>query len=286
MKNLFTRSLFVGFLIAFVFSSCQQDSEPALDPSVAIELSDLAYGMAERQKMDVYLPANRSQDRTKVLIWIHGGAWIDGDKAEFRDFKPLFESVQEDYAYIAINYRLFNLLGNVNRFPAQEEDVKAAINFIKSKLREWNLSDKVVLAGASAGGHLALLHSYKNDDNLVDVCVALFPPTDLIMLAQTNAFAGILFNSMIGDINTQQQLYINSSPLNFITNNSVPTAFFHGTADTVVPVSQSQELERVLGENNVPKLVQYFPGKGHGFSDQTYVALLRDTETFIRQHLP
>ncbi|UJP65984.1 alpha/beta hydrolase [Mongoliitalea daihaiensis] len=286
MKNLRSRFSFAILILVFLFSSCQEDAEVPLDPSVALELTDLSYGMSDRKRMDVFLPANRSSERTKVLIWIHGGAWIDGDKSEFRDFKPLFESVQEDYAYISINYRLFNLVGNLNKFPSQEDDVKAAIKFIRSKLSEWNVSDKVVLAGASAGGHLALLHSYKNDDNFVDVCVALFPPTDLIMLAQTNAFAGILLNSMIGDINSQQQLYIDSSPLNFITNNSVPTAFFHGTIDTVVPVSQSQELERVLGENNVSKLVQYFPGKGHGFSDQTYLALLRDTETFIRQHLP
>lgn len=286
MKNRLLYSLLLTLLGSLVLVSCQQDTDPAADPSVALEITDLAYGMSERQKMDVYLPANRAQDRTKVLIWIHGGSWIDGDKSEFREFKPLFESVQEDYAYIAINYRLFNLVGNVNRFPTQEEDVEEAIRFIKSKLREWNVSDKVVLAGASAGGHLALLHSYKNDDNFVDVCVALFPPTNLITLAQAVPLAGLLFNSMIGDISTQAQRFRDSSPINFVSVSAVPTAFFHGTVDAIVPISQSQELEQALIDNGVPKLVEYFPGQGHGFTQQTYLSLLRDTEDFIKQHLP
>lgn len=285
MKNSVHRSFFVVLFAAILFTSCQEDPEAPLDPGKAIELTDLSYGMNERQRMDVFLPANRSSERTKVLIWIHGGAWIDGDKSEFRDFKPLFESVQEDYAYIAINYRLFNLAGNVNRFPSQEEDVKAAMTFIQSKLREWNVSENVVLAGASAGGHLALLHSYKNNNELVKVCVALFPPTNLITLTQTNAFAGILFSSMIGDITTQAALYRDSSPVNFIGPKTVPTAFFHGTIDTVVPISQSEELEARLASNGTPKLVQYFPGQGHGFTQQTYLSLLRDTETFIKQHM-
>lgn len=279
-KSLF----FLGFIFIF---SCQDDKldDAFPDPSIPLELIDLSYGSDTRQKMDVYLPANRTKQNTKVLIWIHGGAWIDGDKGEFRNFKPWFEAVQQDYAYISLNYRLFNAVNRANPFPSQEEDIERALVFIRSKLQEWNVSEKVVLAGGSAGGHLSLLHSYKNNDGLVKVAVGIFPPTDLLTLGNGNPLIELLLRNMIGDPQIERTRYINGSPVNFIRPNSVPTAFFHGDRDDIVPIAQSYLLEERLGENGVPKAFKYYPGQGHGFSEAIYREIIQITEDFIRQHL-
>jgi hypothetical protein len=213
--NKFLKYLYLPILfLALLVQSCQQDKDPIQDKNVALELLDLSYGDHTRQKMDVFLPANRSRENTRVLIWIHGGAWIDGDKSEFVRFKPWFEAVQEDYAYVALNYRLFDVSTGANKFPNQEEDIKLALAFIKQKLPEWKVSENVILSGGSAGGHLALLHSYKNNsDGLVKVAAAVFPPTELFTLGNGNPLISFLIQTVVGNPQTDKEMYINSSPL-------------------------------------------------------------------------
>lgn len=280
------RSIFLVALVIFV-TSCQDDdlNDSKLDPSVPYDLLDVAYGNDSRQKMDVFLPANRTSQNTKLLIWIHGGAWIDGDKAEFRNFRPWFEAVQQDYAYVSLNYRLFNAANRSNPFPRQEEDIQNALAFIRSKLKEWNVSEKVILAGGSAGGHLSLLHSYKNNDGLVKLAVGIFPPTNLLTLGNGNPLIEFLLRNMIGDPQGDKEKYENGSPVNFIRPNSVPTAFFHGDQDDIVPISQSYLLEEKLIKNGVPKTFKYYPGLGHGFPESIYREIIQMTEDFIQVHL-
>jgi dipeptidyl aminopeptidase/acylaminoacyl peptidase len=285
--NRFLRHLLLPILILMVLvQSCQQDKDPGPDINVALELFDLSYGDHPRQKMDVFLPANRTRENTRVLIWIHGGAWVDGDKGEFVGFKPWFEAVQDDYAYVALNYRLFDVATGANKFPNQEEDIKLAMAYIEQKLPEWNVSEKVILAGGSAGGHLALLHSYKNNsDGLVKVAAAVFPPTELLTLGNGNPIITFLMQNLVGNPQSNREAYINSSPINFIDSQSVPTTFYHGDADDVVPIGQSYLLEAKLGENNVPKYFEYYPGLGHGFTDEVYRNMIRKIEEFINLNL-
>jgi dipeptidyl aminopeptidase/acylaminoacyl peptidase len=273
-------------ILAGSFQSCQEDKDPIPDENAALELFDVSYGDHPRQKMDVFLPANRTKENTRVLIWIHGGAWIDGDKGEFTRFKPWFEEVQEDYAYISLNYRLFDVASGANKFPNQEGDIQKAMNFIKQNLSEWDVSDQVILSGGSAGGHLALLHSYKNNsDGLVKTAVAIFPPTDLFTLGKDNPLISFLIQNLVGDPVTNKEMYINSSPISFINPQSVPTTFFHGDADDIVPIDQSFQLEGKLRENNVPMYFEYYPGQGHGFTDQIYRNMIRQIEDFINLNL-
>jgi dipeptidyl aminopeptidase/acylaminoacyl peptidase len=277
----------LGFFLLLLLSlSCQQE-DPVLGGDEAVNFIDLTYGDDSRQKMDVYLPAGRNKSRTKVLIWIHGGAWTDGNKSEFAGFKPWLEEVQEDYAYIAINYRLFDLNSRRNSFPTQEQDILSAIQFIKSNLSNWNVSDQVILAGGSAGGHLALLHSYKNNnEGLVKAVVAFFPPTELKALFNQSFFSQLLLASLIGGTPTSHpDAFNDSSPVNFINRGDVPTAFFHGELDTVVPISQSFLLEETLRSFEVPYVVEYVPNQGHGFTQETYRDLIKKMEAFLQRKL-
>lgn len=289
-KNFF-QVLSISFLFCLIVFSCvePEPQEPdGLDPSRAHTEKNIAYGIDPRQVLDIYLPANRDKSRTRVFVWIHGGGWIDGDKSELEAFKPWLESAQNDYAYIGINYRLFNLLGNSNRFPTQEEDVKRALLFIKAKLLDWDLSENLVLAGASAGGHLTLLHSYKNNtDGFVKAAVAFFPPTELRSFHGSSPLNKILLENLLGG--TPESIpaaYSNSSPLVFVKEGSVPTVFFHGDMDTVVPIAQSKILENRLIANNVPHLKEYLSGQGHGFDEETYIRLIGITEEFLNTVLP
>lgn len=93
------------------------------------------------------------------------------------------ERIFPDYAFAAFNYSLYDFGSGGNKFPAQKNDVIEAINFVISKSSEWNISDRIVLAGASAGGYLALLHVYKHQEiGNIRAVIAFFPPTDLASL--------------------------------------------------------------------------------------------------------
>jgi acetyl esterase/lipase len=266
--------------------ACQQE-DPVLGENAAVNYIDESYGSDPRQKMDVYLPANRSAATTKVLVWIHGGAWADGNKSEFAGFKPWLEEVQDDYAYIALNYRLFDFNNNRNGFPSQEEDIQAALRHIQSKLASWNISNKIVLAGGSAGGHLALLHSYKhNSDGLIRAAVAFFPPTEMTAFYSHSFLTQLLLPGLLGGTPSSiPEVYRNSSPVRFVSPTSVPTIFFHGTVDTVVPISQSQLLEAELVKANVQHEKEYIPNQGHGFDEATNRRLIKKIADFLDQHV-
>src|SRR6187431_3135347 len=144
-------SLLLLFIIIFI-SSCKKDDDKEQDMSVT--MLNVSYGTDAQQKMDVYLPANRSTASTKVIIMIHGGGWNTGDKTDFNEYVDSLKKREPSYAIFNINYRLAN---TPDIFPAQEQDVKAAVEFINSERQEYKVSDKFALIGASAGAHLALL---------------------------------------------------------------------------------------------------------------------------------
>jgi acetyl esterase/lipase len=120
-------SLLLLFIIIFI-SSCKKDDGTEQDMSVT--MLNVSYGSNAQQKMDVYLPGNRSTTKTKVIIMIHGGGWNTGDKTDFNEYVDSLKKRDPSYAIFNINYRLAIA---PDLFPAQEQDVKAAIEFINSK---------------------------------------------------------------------------------------------------------------------------------------------------------
>jgi dipeptidyl aminopeptidase/acylaminoacyl peptidase len=260
--------------------ACSTDEEP--DFLAARELLDSPYGSDPKQKMDVYLPAARTQADTPLLIYIHGGAWIDGDKSEFLQIKPILEQEFPGYAFVSLNYRLFDFATGKNGIPEQEKDIIAAIDAIEDQLDDWNISDDMIISGASAGGHLALLHALKNNTSDLKAAIAFFPPTDLAELHKFNTITALGLNSLLGGTPaTAPAAYQSSSPVNFVDSRDVPTIFFHGNLDTVVPISQSELLKNALQSAGVRHQFTVVPGQGHGFDPATNAQLIRQAKEFI-----
>ena len=248
--------------------SCKKssgDNPPAIIP--AQTYTNVAYGNDAKQKMDVYLPAGRSATETKVIILIHGGGWTEGDKADFSSFVPELQQRLPDYAIININYRLAT--GTANFFPTQENDVKAAVEFIRSKASEYKISDKIVLLGASAGAHLALLQGYKYQSTLpVKAIISFFGPTDMIDMYNNpaNPLVPQLLQAVLGGTPiTKTSLYQESSPLNYVTNLSSPTMILHGGLDPLVALNQSTMLKNKLTQAGVINEMVVYPTEGHGW---------------------
>ncbi|GAB2494902.1 alpha/beta hydrolase [Algoriphagus taiwanensis] len=275
------RSFGLIFFLSLAWA-CSSDPEPNVDFLPAREILDQAYGTDVRQKMDIYLPAGRSRENTPLLVYIHGGAWIDGDKSEFLQFKPVLETLFPDYAFVSVNYRLFDFISGNNKFPAQEADIISVFEYINQNLESWSVSDEIIISGASAGGHLALQHAYRNDFSAIKAVVAFFPPTALKELHGFNTITALGLESILGGKPDQiPQAYLDSSPISHLDSNDPPTIFFHGDIDTVVPISQSELLEEKLNSTGIIHQFTRVPNQGHGFTDETYKNLLEEAKNFI-----
>jgi len=266
------KKLFSILSVSLFFIACQKESNDNTDngnqPLAEQNMVNVSYGTDAAQKMDVYLPAGRTTTTTKAIVMIHGGGWIEGDKADMNQFIPVIKQQMPEYAVFNINYRLA-ALPSTNPFPAQENDVKAAVNFISSKAGEYKFNgEKTVILGASAGGHLALLQAYKSQSPKMKAVVSLFGPTD--MTALYNGYASNSLNQfglqllLGGTPATNAASYNASSPVNFVTAQSPPTLLLHGSADPIVPIAQSTALKTKLETAGVSVKMVTYPNAGHG----------------------
>jgi acetyl esterase/lipase len=291
MKNQSTiLAAFVAIML-FTASCKKEDSGRSLSAGEQVTQKNVSYGTDTSQRMDVYLPAGRATGKTKIMVLVHGGAWSTGDKGDFNDVVAALRSELSDYAIFNINYRLV-LPPGVNLWPAQGDDVASALNFIVSKRNEYQCNtDKIVLIGASAGAHLALLQAYRNNANgKIKAVVDLFGPTDIASLYASYANNpttqfGLSF-WLNGTPTSNPTAYTNASPINFVTAQSPPTIIFHGTADDVVPIGQSANLREKLQIAGVTSEYYTYAGEGHGWQLPNLLDTYTKAIAFIKKYVP
>lgn len=278
------KKLFAIALVSILVASCQKEENPDSGPSTAVSQANVSYGADAAQKMDVYLPAGRTTANTKVIILIHGGGWSSGDKDGFGTFIDTLKKRLPGYAIFNINYRLASFSGNL--FPTQENDVKAAIEFIYNKRNEYVISDKFVLLGVSAGGHLSLLQAYKYTTPVkIKAVVDFFGPTDLVDMynnpASASAPPAALALVVGGTPTTAATLYQQSSPINFVSAQSPPTIILQGGDDPLVAPSQSVSLDTKLQTFGVVHQYVFYPTEGHGWLGANLVDSFDKIEAFL-----
>lgn len=286
MKNI-TAILFLG--LSFIFSSCSKDNSGVNDTINAETKLNVAYGTDAKQTMDIYLPANRDTASTKVLVMVHGGGWSGGDKADFNAYVDTIKRRLPGYAIFNINYRLANATTFANGFPTQENDVKLAFDFINSNKNNYLISSKWVALGASAGGHLAMLQSYKQSSPKIKAVVNFFGPSDMVAMynfpASPLAPAASIALLLQGTPSTNPALYQSSSPLNFITNNSPATITFQGLQDPLVRADQQDALHARLNAVFVKNSLVTYPSEGHGWVGANLVDSFDKMQAFLEANV-
>ncbi|HEY6555978.1 MAG TPA: alpha/beta hydrolase [Polyangiaceae bacterium] len=254
-----TRAL--GVSLAFVVASCvvgNPDASQKVPGNLAERNrthTDLSYNppghSVATRKLDLYLPAGETPK--PVIVWVHGGGWTVGDKTE-RDengvqrgaLKSILAQVPRGIAVASINYRL----SGEATFPAPVQDVKLAVRWLKANAATYKLDpNKVILAGESAGGHLAALAAVSQD--LFELSVAGWPnssvagvvdivgPTDLNAFFQHSPYrfyAGHLLGCPVvnGAHQCTQADLQNASVTNYIDHRDPPVYMAYGDADPVV----------------------------------------------------
>jgi acetyl esterase/lipase len=223
-------------------------------------------------------------DPLPLIIWIHGGGWSQGNK----QFCPALPGVAHGYIVASINYRL----SGQAIYPAQIQDCKGAIRFLRAHAKEYHIDpDHVGVWGASAGGHLvALIGTSGGDKDLegtvggnagqsskVQAVCDFFGPSDLTQFADQAQAAGIIKTTpgpplimalFGGSLSEKKDLVKSANPIAFITKEKAkeipPFLIMHGDKDTVVPVAQSQILDDALTAAGVQVDFQIVAGAGHG----------------------
>lgn len=283
--------LFTIVIALTTFSSCTKNdvtpsggdnNNPPGSNLVADTKLNVSYGSNSLQKMDIYLPAKRTTANTKVIFLIHGGAWMSGDKSD-ADFAPVVDSIKKrlpDWAIINVNYRLYNILAN--KFPTQEQDIKAAIEYVYNNRNNYAISDNWVYAGASAGGHLALLQGYRYSTPIKPKAIVnYFGPSDLPKLIAEETDSDLKFGMPLLFNGTETA----SSPVTYINAQTPATITFQGTTDATVPKSQQEALHAKLKANNVPEQLHLYPGEGHGFSTATMTKTFDAVVPFLNTYV-
>ena len=271
-----------------LFTSCQRNEHVVVQEKnlPAKNIRDVSYGKNTAQRMDIYLPSERSVNSTKSIILIHGGGWNSGSKNDFASYIDSFKKRMPDYAIFNINYRLVN---GSNLFPTQEQDIKAAIDFIVENSNDYHINkNKLVLLGVSAGGHLALLQGYKYNNPKIAAIVDFFGPTDLVVMFKKpwHPYVPFVLQMITGTTPSQDPaLYQQSSPVNYISIHSAPTLILHGGNDNIVNVSQSRSLKNKLDKAGVKNELVIYPGKSHGWYGPTLSNSFDRIEEFLQTNV-
>ncbi len=230
-------------------------------------INDLAYGSHPQQTMDIFLPAGRNTINTKLLLMVHGGQWIAGDKTDMEGYITLLKSKLPDFAFANINYRLIN--GSTVLMPTPEEDIQKALAFIWSKSDSMKISRKTVLLGESAGGQLALLNAFKLASPNIKAAVGIKSPshfTEWYHTAANPQIKPMLEFITGGTPQTIPGIYTAISPISFVNPGDPPTLLIHGEGDGFVLTQQAVLLAGKMDQCGVINQLNLLPGEAHAFS--------------------
>jgi acetyl esterase/lipase len=202
------------------------------------------------------------------MVFIHGGGWISSDKSQYTVHLNELKKRNASYAYVNINYRLVK--DGRNRFPAAENDIKAAMEYVWARVDSFHISPATAIVGASAGAHLTALEAYKyNQKGYIRSIVCYSGVYDMKSFYDEGC-AGVpaLMTALTGGTPGEKpDLYYASSPINFVAGNNPPTLLIHGTEDTLARYGQAVKLDSLLRKNEVTVQLYSYKG-GHNIPDQ------------------
>jgi acetyl esterase/lipase len=254
-------------------------------PEVPIE-KDVVYGKAGgvELKLDLARPA-KGAGPFPLVVCLHGGGWQLGHRKAHHPTLQLL--ARHGYVAASVGYRL----APKHRWPAQIEDAKCAVRFLRAHAKDYNIDpNKVGALGDSAGGHLALLlglmdardglegaGEHAKQPSKVQAVVNYYGPTDLrtwsatplgdVMLkAATRGRDGNgLLEDFLGTADRKAAVMAKASPITYVDAKDAPVLTFQGTDDPLVPLSQARALHAALRKAGVAEKLEVLEGRGHGW---------------------
>jgi acetyl esterase/lipase len=254
--------------------------------------------------LDVYQPrGDRSPNPT--LIYYHGGGWTNGSKeASALNFLPYLEM---GWTVVNVAYRL----ADAAHAPAAVEDCRCALRWVYRNAEQYGFDvDKVVVAGNSAGGHLALAVGFlpesagldrqcpgdrnrtwstgarSTDELKVAAVVNWYGITDVVGLAQGSpGVSGNFTEAWLGSRSDRIEVAARVSPMTYIRADLPPVITIHGDADPIVPYDHGVRLHEALDGVGVPNELVTVEGGGHGgFTIEQHTRIYSTIRNFLSAH--
>jgi acetyl esterase/lipase len=243
---------------------------------MARDLKDITYAIAEAIPLglDLHMPAG--VPKPPLLVWVHGGAWSAGTKAQYPK-----EFVERGFAVASLDFRQTTQAP----FPANVLDIKAAIRFLRAKAGDYGYSaDRIAIAGASSGAHLAALvgvtngnaqlegkeGNYLNQSSSVQAIISYFGASDLnTILAQSTPFGLNVrepaLERLLGALpDKAKDLATLASPVTHVDKTDPPLLLLHGDRDPQMPINQSHELQGAYQNAGLDVDFYVVHGAAHG----------------------
>lgn len=242
-----------------------------------------------RQQLDIIYPES-GEEPYKFIVALHGGGWMSGSKNS-GSLAPMFQAVYQGYAVAAVNYRT----GAEGKWPANVEDAKAAIRYLRTNAEELNLdAGNIVVWGISTGAYLAQMLAATNGDTQlgnsetesqnaesdVQGVVSWYGISDISGVAekldaQSNIIMGIDVRKIRnGEVDSE------INPTEHVDSNFPPMLMIHGTDDEIAPIEQAENMRDLVNDATGSETAQLIVVNGAGHGDKEI-----HTDEYIHQTL-
>jgi acetyl esterase/lipase len=294
--------------ILLVLGACVLPAVGRADEKPAVKVEKgIVYGKSGgvELKLDLARPAE-GKGPFPAVVCIHGGAWQGGSRVGHRS--TIKHLAEHGYVAVSVSYRL----APKHRWPAQVNDVKCAVRYLRARAKELKVDPRKIGAlGDSAGGHLALLLGFMDtrdglegdgghsrQSSKVQAVVNYYGPTDLRTWKPTEEGEKLfrlwskgkqggddLLKAVCGTADRKAKVIAQLSPVIYIDAKDAPVLTFHGTKDPLVPFSQAKELHAALRKAGVKEKLEVLEGRGHGWGGKDKERTNKLTVEFFDRHL-
>jgi len=285
--------------LASVTLSNSAEAQRALTvPDHLVYETDVRYGSAGDAPLmlDLLLPRETPEEPLACVVWIHGGGWQKGDKSS--GLSQLLSVMGDGAPYVgaSIGYRLTDK----GPWPAQGDDVKAAIRWLRANAAGYHLdADRIGIWGSSAGGHLVNFLGTSGDvaetegnngtpgvSSRVACVVDFCGPADFLAFGwQSNKPqepGSAIFKLLEGPPAERREAAIAASPITYVSADDPPFLVVHGTVDPLVPLDQAKDFHTALTKAGVDSTFVLMEGGGHGIRGPEITQRVGD---FFGKHL-
>jgi acetyl esterase/lipase len=282
---MFMRKSGVFLLISLLFFTGCVSTQKAPEYINYTAYADLPYGPHERNLIDISIPNGIPRG---VILFIHGGIWMYGDKSN----RPIFlDTFRDSFIVASMSHRYIDETIHIDDLV---DDVSAAVEYIQEFCSEKNINPgRLIVMGHSSGAHLAMLYAYRRHETSplpVAFCVTMAGPTDLGDMAFRYNFEKLRWIKFFyqlaekatghhivdGDVTDEgyseqgREILAAISPITFVKNDSPPTIIVHDASDALVPYANSAALNSVFNVYGVDhRFIALHSGIGHFLGAKT-----------------
>jgi acetyl esterase/lipase len=231
-----------------------------------VEYKTFTYNIDKNTPLSLdFYPAFTDGKRPCIIV-VHGGSWSSGDSKQLSELNSYLALA--GYNVAAINYRM----APKYKTPAPVEDIHAVFTYLKKHADELQIdTNNFVLLGRSAGAQIALLAAYAHPERGLKGVVDFYGPADMVWGYSVPSSPLIMDSRLVmrnyigGAYNDIPQKYVDSSPIEFVNKQTVPTLIIHGDNDVLVSPIHSRKLDEKLQQNNIKHYLLRLPWATHGF---------------------